>query len=53
MKNESKKLLMINLWATWCGPCVTELPELVEMNRMYRKRDFQFVTISLDEPSRS
>ncbi len=28
--------LLINLWATWCGPCVAELPELVEINRMYR-----------------
>ncbi len=49
VKNDSKKLLMINLWATWCGPCVAELPELVEINRMYRKRDFQLVTISLDK----
>jgi thiol-disulfide isomerase/thioredoxin len=49
-KNESGKLLVVNVWATWCGPCVAELPELVTMNRMYRKRDFQLVTISLDEP---
>jgi thiol-disulfide isomerase/thioredoxin len=48
-KNESKKLLLVNLWATWCGPCVAELPELVTMNRMYRGRNFQLVTISLDD----
>ena len=40
---------LVNLWATWCGPCVAELPELVTMNRMYRGRNFQFVTISLDD----
>jgi len=51
-KNDTKKLLLVNLWATWCGPCVAELPELVTMNRMYRKRDFQFVTISLDDLSK-
>ena len=51
-KNEGKKLLMVNLWATWCGPCVSELPEFVTMNRMYRKRNFQLVTISLDEPDK-
>jgi peroxiredoxin len=49
-KNDTDKLLLVNVWATWCGPCVAELPELVTMNRMYRKRNFQFVTISMDEP---
>jgi peroxiredoxin len=44
------KLLLVNLWATWCGPCVQEMPELVTINRMYRQRPFEFVTISLDEP---
>ncbi len=48
-KNDTKKLLLVNLWATWCGPCVAELPELVTMNRMYRQRNFQLVTISLDD----
>jgi peroxiredoxin len=50
--NDSKKLRLVNVWATWCGPCVIELPELVEMNRMYRKRDFEFITISMDEPEK-
>jgi thiol-disulfide isomerase/thioredoxin len=50
VKNDTDKLLVINVWATYCGPCIAELPELVTMNRMYRKRDFQLVTISLDEP---
>jgi peroxiredoxin len=48
-KNDTKKLLLVNLWATWCGPCVAELPEFVTMNRMYRGRDFRLVTISLDD----
>ena len=47
-KNDGKKLRLINVWATWCGPCVTELPEFVTMNRMYRNRDFELVTISAD-----
>lgn len=50
MKNDTDKLLLVNVWATWCGPCVAELPELVTMNRMYRRRNFQLITISLDEP---
>ena len=48
-KNDTEDLLLVNLWATWCGPCVAELPEFVTMNRMYRGRDFRMVTISLDE----
>ena len=52
VKNDTNSLLMVNLWATWCGPCVAELPEFVEMNRMYRNRRFKLVTISMDEPSK-
>lgn len=51
-KNDSPKLRLVNVWATWCGPCVAELPELVTMNRMYRGRPFEFITISIDEPEK-
>jgi thiol-disulfide isomerase/thioredoxin len=50
--NDGKKLRLVNVWATWCGPCLTELPEFVDMNRMYRKRDFEIVTVTLDEADR-
>lgn len=50
VKNDTDQLLLINVWATWCGPCVTELPEFVTINRMYRGRKFRMVTITLDEP---
>lgn len=50
MKNDGDQYLLINVWATWCAPCVKELPEFVTMHRMYRKRPFKLVTISLDEP---
>ncbi len=52
VRNDTKQLLVINVWATWCGPCVAELPEFVAMNRMYRRREFRLVTISLDEPEK-
>ncbi len=47
--NDTGKLRLVNVWATWCGPCVEELDELVTIHRMYRKRDFEVITISLDE----
>jgi len=50
IKNGSKKLRLVNIWATWCGPCVTEFSELVTINRMYRHRDVEVVTISSDTP---
>jgi peroxiredoxin len=43
---------LINVWATWCGPCVTEFPHFVDMNRMYRNREFEMITISLDDLQR-
>jgi thiol-disulfide isomerase/thioredoxin len=49
LKNNTDKLRLINLWATWCGPCVAEFPDLVNINRMYRNRDFELITISSDE----
>jgi thiol-disulfide isomerase/thioredoxin len=50
VKNNSDKLRLINVWASWCPPCQIEFPELVNINRMYRNRDFEMVTISVDEP---
>lgn len=51
LKNDTEKLRVINVWATWCGPCVVEFPEFVTMNRMYRGRDFEFVSITTDKPA--
>lgn len=50
LKNDTDKLRVINVWATTCGPCVIEFPELVKMHRMYRNRDFEIVTITADPP---
>jgi thiol-disulfide isomerase/thioredoxin len=51
MKNNSDKLRLINIWATWCGPCVAEFDEFITINRMYRSRDFEFISISADDPA--
>jgi peroxiredoxin len=52
-KNGTDKFRLINVWATWCGPCLHELPQLVEIHRMYRKRHFELVTLSMDELDQS
>ena len=51
LQNKSEKLRLINVWATWCGPCVTEFSSFIEMNRMYRRRDFELITVSADNPA--
>jgi peroxiredoxin len=53
LKNEdSNKLRLINVWATWCGPCVVEYPDFITTYRMYKRRDFEFVSISADKPEK-
>jgi thiol-disulfide isomerase/thioredoxin len=49
LTNASGKLRLINVWATWCGPCTAEFPELIKTDRMYRERDFEFISISVDK----
>jgi thiol-disulfide isomerase/thioredoxin len=41
---------MINVWATWCGPCVSEFDELIETNLRFRHRDFELITVSAQFP---
>ncbi len=48
--NKTEKFRLINLWGTTCVPCMTELPELVTINRMYRKRHFEVYTLTIDPP---
>jgi peroxiredoxin len=50
IKNDSGKVRLVNIWASWSGPSVKQLQEFVTMNRMYRRRDFELITISADSP---
>lgn len=51
LKNEAAtKLRLINVWATWCGPCMLEYPNFLVLQRMYGARDFEFVSVSADKP---
>jgi len=51
VSNPGSKLRLINVWATWCGPCIIEFPELVKLQRMYGNRDFEVVSVTTDDPS--
>ncbi|WP_241094989.1 TlpA family protein disulfide reductase [Marinicauda algicola] len=42
------KVLLVNYWATWCAPCVVEMPQLNALQARYGSDDFEVVTISMD-----
>ncbi|MGI8917895.1 MAG: TlpA disulfide reductase family protein [Pyrinomonadaceae bacterium] len=47
------KVLLVNLWATWCGPCRSEIPELVKLYREFRPQGLEIVGLSTENPESS
>ena len=43
------KVILVDFWATWCGPCVGELPSVKKVYEKYREQGFEVVAISLDD----
>jgi len=43
------KALLINVWATWCDPCVEEFPDLVALDREYRSKNVDIVSVNIDD----
>jgi len=44
------KVILLNVWATWCGPCEQEIPELIETYSKYKDKGVVVLGISLDDP---
>ena len=45
------KILLVNLWATWCGPCLAEMPALVSMQQKYGDQGFEILGLNTDDES--
>lgn len=45
------RVVLVNFWATWCRPCLKELPALLALEREYASRGFELLAVSLDEPA--
>ena len=43
------KVLLLDFWATWCAPCIASLPDVERLQALLKDRDFQVITISIDE----
>ncbi|HEX5873373.1 MAG TPA: TlpA disulfide reductase family protein [Pyrinomonadaceae bacterium] len=53
LANYSGKVLLVNLWATWCGPCRTETPELVKLHKEFQSRGVEMIGLSTEDPEAS
>jgi len=48
LKDLKGKLVYIEVWATWCGPCIKEMPALTQLIKDFKGKDVEFVSISVD-----
>ncbi len=48
LQDKKGKVVLINLWATWCGPCVAEMPHIVEMQDKFKDKGFEVIGLDSD-----
>jgi len=48
VENSEAKVTLVNLWATWCAPCIEEFPYLMRLHRTYEDQGFRVVFVSMD-----
>jgi peroxiredoxin len=48
LRNFNGKVVFLNFWATWCGPCKEEMPSMEALHQQFKEKNFVFLTISVD-----
>lgn len=51
VEDRKGQVVLLNLWATWCGPCRAEMPELVELQNKYNDKNFKILGLNTDDES--
>lgn len=52
LEEKKGKVILVNLWATWCGPCREEIPQLVEMQEKYKDQGFEVIGLDVDDETK-
>ena len=50
IKNRNGEILFLNIWATWCRPCIEEFPDIIKLYQNFSEQNVRFVAVSVDDP---
>jgi len=50
LKENRGKILIVDFWATWCGPCIRSIPSLIEISKEYKEAGVELVLVNCEEP---